>query len=88
MGKLAQATGETVFLLPMHGGNEWDRPGGPLSDPAALADFIDECRRACPPNVRLVELDCHINDTAFTNAALQAVDDWIAAGVLPGQIAR
>ena len=84
MGKLAQATGETVFLLPTQGGNEWDRPGGPLSDPAALADFTDECRRTCPPNVRLVELDAHINDPAFSDAALTVVDGWIAAGVLPG----
>jgi uncharacterized protein (UPF0261 family) len=83
MGKLAQAKAEVVFLLPLHGGNEWDRAFGPLSDPEALAAFIDECRSCCPANVRLVELDSHINDPEFSAAALAVVDGWIAAGILP-----
>ncbi len=81
--RLAQAEGPVVFLLPVLGGNEWDRPGGPLSDPEALAAFVDEIHASCPDNVRLVELDAHINDPAFAEAALAVVDDWIAAGVLP-----
>ena len=83
MEKLAPATGETVFLLPLVGGNEWDRAGGPLHDADGLAEFIDEVRRACPANVRLVEIGAHINDAAFTEAALAVVDGWIAAGLLP-----
>ncbi len=81
--RLAGAQGPAVFLMPSQGGNEWDRPGGPLSDPEGLAAFCDEMRRACPENVRLVELDAHINDPAFTEAALAVVDEWRAAGVLP-----
>lgn len=82
-GKLAAARGEVVFLLPTQGGNEWDRAGGPLCDPDALAAFVAEIREACPPNVRLIELDAHINDPAFSDAALAIVDGWIAAGILP-----
>lgn len=82
-GKLASAEGPVVFLLPTQGGNEWDRPGGPLHDGEALAAFVDELRRVLPPNVRLVEMDAHINDPDFTDAALRVVDDWIASGVLP-----
>ncbi len=81
--RLAGARGPAMFLMPSQGGNEWDRPGGPLSDPEGLAAFCDEMRRACPENVRLVELDAHINDPAFTDAALAVVDEWRAAGVLP-----
>ncbi|MBN8293214.1 Tm-1-like ATP-binding domain-containing protein [Rhodobacter sp. NTK016B] len=81
--RLAQATGPVVCLLPVQGGNEWDRPGGPLSDPEALAAFVDEIRAACPANVRLIEMDAHINDPAFSEAALAVVDGWIEAGVLP-----
>lgn len=83
MTKLAAAKGEVVFLLPAQGGNEWDRAGGPLCDPDGLAAFVDEIRVACPPNVRLVELDAHINDPAFSDAALKVVDGWIASGLLP-----
>jgi uncharacterized protein (UPF0261 family) len=80
--KLAKAQGPVVFLLPTQGGNEWDRPGGPLSDPEALAAFVDEMRHACPPNVQLIELDAHINDPAFHDAALQVFDAWVKAGAL------
>jgi uncharacterized protein (UPF0261 family) len=83
MGKLAAAKGEAVFLLPTRGGNEWDREGGPLCDAKGLAAFVEEVRTACPANVRLVELDAHINDPAFSEAALAIVDGWIADGVLP-----
>ena len=83
MEKLAAAKGETVFLLPLAGGNEWDRAGGPLHDAEGLAEFIDEVRKACPANVRLVEIGAHINDAAFSEAALAVVDGWIAAGLLP-----
>lgn len=80
--KLAEATGPTVFLLPLLGGNEWDRPGGPLCDPDGLAAFIDEMRAQCPTHVELRELNCHINDPAFTAAALQVFDTWSAKGLL------
>jgi len=75
-----------TFLLPVQGGNEWDRAGGPLSDPEALAAFCAEMRAACPPNVTLVEIDAHINDPAFDEAALRVLDGWIAEGrvALPG----
>jgi uncharacterized protein (UPF0261 family) len=82
MGKLSAAKGEVVFLLPTRGGNEWDREGGPLCDTEGLAAFCDEMRKTCPENVRLVELDAHINDPAFSDAALGIVDSWIAAGLI------
>lgn len=81
--KLATAIGPVVFLLPVKGGHCWDLPGEPLCDPEGLAAFCDELRKACPPNVQLVELDAHINDPAFGAAALAIVDNWIVTGVLP-----
>jgi uncharacterized protein (UPF0261 family) len=83
-GKLAGATGPVVVLLPLRGGNEWDRPGGPLSDPEGLAAFLDEMRAACPDTVRLVELDAHINDPAFAEAALNVLDAWREDGRIAG----
>ncbi|MFZ7092936.1 Tm-1-like ATP-binding domain-containing protein [Primorskyibacter sp. 2E233] len=80
--KLSTAKGPVVFLLPLQGGNEWDRPGGPLSDPEGLSAFVEELRTHCPANVTLVELDAHINDAAFSEAALKVFDDWQAKGVI------
>ncbi|MCC5988540.1 MAG: Tm-1-like ATP-binding domain-containing protein [Pararhodobacter sp.] len=82
--RLARAQGPVVLLLPTEGGNEWDRPGGPLSDAEGLAAFCAAIREHCPPNVKLVELDAHINDAVFSEAALGVVDAWRADGVLPG----
>ncbi len=82
--RLAAARGPVVFLLPLHGCNEWDRPGAPLCDPDGLAAFIDEIRRSCPQNVELREIDAHINDPEFSAAALEVVDAWTRAGTLPG----
>ena len=87
--KLAGARGPVTFLLPLQGGHEWDRPGGPLADPAALAAFCDALRGSLPANVRLTELDAHINDAAFHDAALAQFDAWVAAGLVPpGRQAR
>jgi uncharacterized protein (UPF0261 family) len=82
MEKLGHATGETVFLLPTRGGHEWDREGGPLHDAEGLRAFCDEIRASCPPNVKLVELDAHINDPAFSDMVLVIIDRWIAEGRL------
>ena len=81
--RLAQARAPVVFLLPTQGGNEWDRPGGPLSDPQGLAAFVQGVRDFCPGNVTLIEMDAHINDPLFSDTALAVVDDWIAEGTLP-----
>jgi uncharacterized protein (UPF0261 family) len=80
--KLAKATAPVVFLLPIQGGNEWDREGGPLADAEGLAAFVEEMEKACPPNVTLVKLDAHINDPTFHEAALEVFDGWRAAGVV------
>lgn len=79
----AFATAPFTLLLPAKGAHEWDREGGPLQDSAGLSAFLTELRAACPSNVRLVDLDCHINDIGFAEAALAVIDGWIAAGVLP-----
>lgn len=83
MEKLAAARGETVFLLPLEGGNEWDRAGGPLQDAEGLAAFIDEVRACCPETVKLVEIAAHINDPPFVATVLAIIDGWIAEGRLP-----
>lgn len=82
MEKLGAAKGETVFVLPTQGGNEWDREGGPLHDGEALAAFVEEIRQTCPPNVRLIDLDAHINDPAFCETVLKIIDGWIAKGTI------
>lgn len=80
--KLAQATAPVAFFLPTQGCNEWDRPDGPLHDADGLAAFCAEMQAACPPNVAMTVLDCHINDRAFCDAVLERFDAWVAEGVI------
>ncbi|MEO0362240.1 MAG: Tm-1-like ATP-binding domain-containing protein [Pseudomonadota bacterium] len=79
--RAAEARGPTRVLLPTRGIEEWDKPGGPAHDPEGLEAFLDEMRRAVRSDL-LVEVDAHINDPAFAEAALAIFDDWRAAGVV------
>ncbi|MEE9376259.1 MAG: Tm-1-like ATP-binding domain-containing protein [Rhizobiaceae bacterium] len=80
--QLATAKSKTVFLLPTKGCGEWDREGADLYNPEGLAVFCDQLRKTCPVNVTLLELDAHINDEAFSNAALAIFDEWCAKGII------
>jgi uncharacterized protein (UPF0261 family) len=81
--KLRGPTGPSTFLMPLHGIEEWDRPGQPLHDPAGVAAFAAALRQSIGGRTELVELDCHINDPAFVIAALDTFDRWAAAGHIP-----
>jgi uncharacterized protein (UPF0261 family) len=80
--KLSVAQAPVAFLLPEQGCNEWDRPGGPLHDADGLKAFADEVTTKCPANVKLNVMDCHINDPAFTDRALEIFDQWLADGTI------
>jgi uncharacterized protein (UPF0261 family) len=42
--KLPGARAPVVFYLPLKGGNEWDKAGGPLADARGLVAFCDQTR--------------------------------------------
>jgi uncharacterized protein (UPF0261 family) len=66
--KLAAAKGPAAILLPLLGVSAIDRAGQPFDDPAARAALYD-CLRASRGSTELVELECHINDPPFAEAA-------------------
>ena len=83
--RLRAAAGPSCLLLPLGGIEEWDRPGQPLHDPAGLAAFIAAARGEIKTPVEFVELNAHINDDAFSDAALAVFDRWAAEGrIVPG----
>ena len=51
--KMGQAKGPVTFLMPLQGGNEWDRPGAPLHDADGLKAFVAAMRAGCPDTVTL-----------------------------------
>jgi hypothetical protein len=66
----------------------WDRPGEPLHDPEGLQAFVSAMRAAVAPGMRCIELDAHINDAAFADAALAVMDAWVEEGVVPRGVPR
>jgi uncharacterized protein (UPF0261 family) len=84
--KLRLPLGLSVFLLPLHGVEEWDRPGQPLHDPQGLAAFVDAVRLSVSGPTELIELNCHINDAAFVEAALGIFDRWVSEGRIPAGV--
>ncbi len=80
---LALAKAPVSVILPLHGIQQWDRPGEPLHDPLSFAAFIETLRTSIRPPARLIELEAHINDGAFAEAVLAILDDWVATGIVP-----
>ncbi len=68
---LNKATGPVTLMLPLQGVSMLDREGEPFHDPAANAALFAALRERVRPPVELVELDLHINDTAFADAVFE-----------------
>ena len=73
--RLNRMPGPTRFLLPLGGVSALDAPGQPFHDPAADQALFEAIRAAFKPapERRLIEVNAHINDPAFTTAALAAL---------------
>lgn len=81
--QLATARGPVAMVLPAQGLGEWDREGADLHDKQGLAAFMDEMHACMPDTVEVHDIDCHINDPAFADKALEIFDRWVAAGFVP-----
>jgi uncharacterized protein (UPF0261 family) len=81
--RLGAARAPVTLLLPLRGVEQWDRPGEALHDPEGLEAFVGAMRASLASSTPCIEVDAHINDAAFCDAALCVFDDWVAAGVVP-----
>lgn len=68
--KLNRAAGPVTLLFPLRGVSALDAEGQPFFDRAADEALLEAFRRHLAPEVRLIELDLHINDPAFAAAAV------------------
>ena len=73
--QLNGATGPVVVLLPLRGVSMIDREGQPFHDPAADAALFQALRAGLKPEIRVRELDAHINDPDF---AMALADELLA----------
>jgi uncharacterized protein (UPF0261 family) len=71
--KASAARGPTAVLVPLRGVSAIDREGQPFWWPEADAALFQSLRNWISPGVRLIELDLHINDPGFAEAAATAL---------------
>lgn len=73
-----KATGPVSILIPLRGFSEASREGAPLHDPQADGAFIDALKQHVGEKVKVVEIDCHINDDEFAALVEQTFDEIIS----------
>jgi uncharacterized protein (UPF0261 family) len=67
--KASASRGPAAVLLPLRGVSALDREWQPFWWPEADAALFQSVRNWISPNVKLLELDLHINDPEFARAA-------------------
>ncbi|HHY91968.1 MAG TPA: UPF0261 family protein, partial [Firmicutes bacterium] len=77
--KLNAATGPTVVVLPLKGVSMIDAEGKAFWDPEADAALFDALRDNLRPDIRLVELDAHINDPEFALTLARILEELLEA---------
>jgi uncharacterized protein (UPF0261 family) len=74
--KASAARGPTAVLVPLRGVSAIDREGQPFWWPEADAALFQSLRNWISPQVRLIELDLHVNDQEFAAAAAKVLLDF------------
>jgi uncharacterized protein (UPF0261 family) len=77
--KASAAQGPTAVQVPLRGVSAIDAEGKPFWWPEADAALFQSLRNWMSPHVRLVELDRHINDPAFAEAAARTLLDLMGS---------
>src|SRR5262249_36455373 len=67
--KASAAQGPTAVMVPLRGVSAIDAEGKPFWLPEADAALFQSLRNWISPRVEMIELDMHINDPAFAEAA-------------------
>lgn len=63
--RLNESEGPVVLALPLRGVSMIDAEGQPFHDPEADAALFDALRRHAGADIRLLEVDAHVNDRRF-----------------------
>lgn len=77
--KASAARGPTAILVPLRGVSGIDKEGGTFWWPEADQALFASLRNWIAPQVRLVELDLHINDPEFARIAAETLLELMAS---------
>ncbi|MDE5445628.1 hypothetical protein GWG65_30315 [Bradyrhizobium sp. CSA207] len=68
--RLSHAEGPAIVLWPVKGVSDYDREGGIFRDVDADRAWLDAVKENVHPHIKVRELNCHINDPEFAEAAV------------------
>jgi uncharacterized protein (UPF0261 family) len=71
--KLNLSTGPVTVLLPLKGVSMIDSPDGPFWWPEADAALFSALKSNLRPDIRVIEMDCNINEAAFAERSAQCL---------------
>lgn len=78
--RLYQAEAPVIVLWPAKGVSDYDRDGGIFRDLDADRAWFDAVRQNLPPSIIARELNCHINDPEFADAAVTWILERLRKG--------
>jgi uncharacterized protein (UPF0261 family) len=78
--QLNRASGPVVLVLPLRGVSAIDAEGQPFHDPDADRALFAAFREHAAPQVRIVEVDAHINDAAFARVLASHMLELLGRG--------
>jgi len=78
--KLNEATGPVKFLVPLRGWSSASRHCEPLFDPEADRSFVDALKRFLRPDIEIIEIDAHIDDMEYAQAAVSSLQEMMRRG--------
>lgn len=78
--KASAARGPTAVMVPLRGVSAIDREGQPFWWPEADAALFQSLRNWIGPQVKLIEMDLHINDPEFARVASETLLSVLSSG--------
>lgn len=80
-GKLNRAKGPTRVMIPMKGFSEADAIGAPLYEPITNQAFLSALKSGLNPEIEVIEVNAHINDAEFAEAAVSTLNSMMRGTV-------
>jgi uncharacterized protein (UPF0261 family) len=72
-GKLNQAQGPVILLIPTRGWSTADAPGSAAYDPEEDRVFTETLRQQCNPGITIQTIEAYLNDPDFARAAVESM---------------
>jgi uncharacterized protein (UPF0261 family) len=82
--KLNKAKGPVQFFIPQRGWSSWERENSILYDTELDRVFAEQLKRKVSPEIKIVEMDCNLEDAPFASAMVEAFDKMMKARKVAG----